>query len=75
MSDLYRDTAVIGNGGTADAVRANVGHIQKAGDYIIALTKWINAHPNADPDDIKAAESMLTDLISALAGKPFPGGK
>ena len=72
MQELWRDTAVIGNGGTGDAIRAGAGHIQKGADYIKGLQNWIDANPNADPADIHAAETTIVDLVSALANEPFP---
>lgn len=66
-----------GTGTTADAVRAEKAgadgikgknHIQKAQDLVNGLTKWLKKNPNADPDDIAAAQHMLDDLQAALAG-------
>ena len=73
IDQLYRPGAAIGNGGTGDAIRAGVGHIQKGGDYIVATSRWIATNPNAATSDIQAAQAVLTDLISAMAGQPYPG--
>jgi len=73
VNQLYRQGATIGNGGTADAIRAGFGHVQKGQDYIPALMRWLQQHPDASADDIHAAQSMLQDLISALAGRGYPG--
>ncbi|RYF31151.1 MAG: hypothetical protein EOO23_03420, partial [Comamonadaceae bacterium] len=78
LNDLYRPGAKIGSGSTADAVRyetvtgqsvGEVFHTQKAGDYSIALQKWIDKNPTASPGDRAAAENVLRDLQNALKGK------
>jgi hypothetical protein len=73
VQQLYRVGASIGNGGTADAVRAGAGHLQKAYDYAVYLSRWIESNPGADATDIQAANEMLTDLLSALSSQPYPG--
>ncbi len=75
IDQLYRPGAAIGNGGTADAIRAGLGHIQKGADYAVALQRWLTSNPDADATDIQTAESMLTDLLAALAGERYPGAK
>ena len=72
---LYRPGASIGNGGTADAIRAGVGHVEKGVERIANIERWIVANPDAAGADMHAAESMIQDLISALVGMPYPGGK
>ena len=69
---LYRPGASIGNGGTADAIRAGLGHQIKGAERITQLVRWLGSHPAAAPADIHAAQSMLQDLISAMNGGGFP---
>jgi hypothetical protein len=78
MDQLYRETATVGNGSTAAAVReeiktgqpvGGVWHTQKAQDAIRFLEKWIDSHPNASQRDIAAAQNVMKDLQNALGGK------
>jgi hypothetical protein len=73
VEELYRRGATIGNGGSADAMRAGVGHVQKVADYAIAVNRWIMNNPNASPEDIHNAYRILADLLSAAFGQPYPG--
>ena len=43
-------------------------HLQKAQEYINALTKWLKKNPNASHHDQLVAQSMLDDLKAALRG-------
>ena len=74
---LYRSNATLGSGSTADAVRhelatgnsvGGVWHTQKAKDSIINLQKWVKKNPNANSNDISAAENAIRDLQNALNG-------
>ncbi len=81
VEDLYKGTKTpnqIGMGSTADAIRnelktgqATYGrfHSQKGQEYVRALEKWLQKNPNASAADRAAAQQMLDDLNSALAGK------
>jgi len=70
---IYRPGAQIGHGGTADAIRADLGHVTKGAERIINLERWIAAHPSASASDMHAAQSMIQDLTSAMAGEGYPG--
>ena len=70
---LYRPGASIGNGGTADAIRAGFGHEIKGAERITQLVRWLDSHSAATAHDIHAAQSMLQDLISAMSGGGYPG--
>jgi hypothetical protein len=82
VDDLYKGTtnpSRVGNGTTADAVRAErstgnpVGgkfHTQKAQDTARGLRNWLNRNPGADPRDRAVAESLYDDLVDALGRVP-----
>jgi len=70
---LYRPGASIGNGGTGDAIRAGFGHIIKGSEWITNLGSWIADNPGASPSGIYTTQSMLQELISAMAGEGYPG--
>jgi hypothetical protein len=81
VKDLYKgaDTgSPIGTGSTADAIRHElktgqaVGgklHSQKGQEYARALEKWLAKNPGASAEDRAAAQAMMDDLRSALAGQ------
>jgi RHS repeat-associated protein len=72
VKNLYKGTANpnrIGNGTTADAIRGEGSHVQKGLDESRALTKWLEANPEAPTGDQIVARSLLQDLLSALAGE------
>ena len=73
ISELYRRGATIGNGGTADAIRAGAGHVQKGGERIVQLSKWLAGNAGASQSDVHTAQSLLQDLISAMSGDGYPG--
>jgi hypothetical protein len=75
MSELYRDTAKVGSGSTADALRKELAtgnlvggksHDIKTEQRIINLEKWIRNNPTASPGDRASAENVLKDLQNAL---------
>jgi RHS repeat-associated protein len=75
FSQLYRPTATIGTGSTADAARSELaagalqgGHIEKAYNYSVALQRWLENNPDAAGQDIHAAQSVLQDMLHALSG-------
>lgn len=72
-NELYRPGAKIGNGGTADAIRAGSGHVVKGLERAVNLRRWIASHPGASPGDMHAEQSMMQDLIAALLGEGYPG--
>lgn len=82
VRDLYKGATrpnPIGNGSTMDAIRweAITGlplggkfHGKKGGkgdQYANALRNWLKDNPNAEGRDILIAESLLADLMDALA--------
>ena len=81
VRDLYKGARTkepIGTGSTADAIRSEaetgepVGgkfHTQKGGEYARALENWLARNSGAAAGDRAAAESILSDLRNALAGK------
>ncbi|CAL7961110.1 hypothetical protein MIDIC_240073 [Alphaproteobacteria bacterium] len=77
MNDMYKPTARVGSGTTADAVRhemvtgepvGGVFHDTKAEQYITALESWVRNNPTAPPGDRAAAENVLKDLQNAFKG-------
>ena len=44
------------------------GHIQKAGEIVGGLSKWIAGNPDAPASEIHGAETVLQDTIAALVG-------
>jgi hypothetical protein len=73
INQLYRPGAKIGNGGTAYAIRAGVGHAKKGGERITNISRWIDRNAGAEASDIHTAQSLLQDLISAMTGQGYPG--
>ena len=78
MDDLYRETAQVGSGSTAAAVRyelatgqqvGGVWHSQKAADRIRELERWLRNNPTASGGDRAAAENVIRDMTDALAGR------
>ena len=75
MNDMYRKSARIWNGSTADAIRYEkatgrlikwTDHSIKGEQYVNALNNWIKANPwHAD---LQSAFNVLDDLLSALNG-------
>jgi RHS repeat-associated protein len=75
LNQLYRPGARIGTGSTADAARSEIAnglvqgaHIEKVWNYSVALSRWITNNPGAAASDVHAAESVLQDMLHALAG-------
>lgn len=80
VNDLYKGAKTpnpIGVGSTADALRNEmitnlpthgIFHKQKAEQYSKGLATWLKNNPNASPQDRLVAQSLLNDLLSALAG-------
>ena len=76
VRDLYKPTATIGNGGTADAIRwtkgtgelvGNTDHVSKGIQYSNGLRNWLaRPPPGAIADDIATAQRLLDDLTDAL---------
>jgi hypothetical protein len=81
VTDLYKGTTNptrVGTGTTADAVRNEIRtgeptngrwHFQKALDSSRALQNWLKRNPSASFHDRLVAQSLLDDLLNALAGK------
>lgn len=69
IDQLYRPGATTGNGGTADAIRSGLGHVRKSEDRITQLTRWLGQNTGAGEGDINTAQSLLQDLVSAMAGQ------
>jgi hypothetical protein len=79
IKELYdRPNAVIGNGGTADAIRyeistgkpvGNVWHSIKGENSIRGIDNWLSANPFAPASDRAAATWVRNDLRNALNGK------
>lgn len=76
IAQLYRPGAHVGDGGTADALRAELktgkpvggkSHYLKAKERAVSLQKLIK-HGNLNAKDAKIAKSILTDLENALKG-------
>jgi RHS repeat-associated protein len=77
VNDLYKSTAVVGNGGTGDAIRWTTGtgelvggsdHITKGLEYSNGLRKWLaNPPTGATVQDIATARGLLDDLTDALS--------
>ena len=70
-NELYRPTATIGDGGTADAIRYElaqgkyVQHAQKGFDYVKNLQKILRTE-QLSPSDRAIAMRLLNDLQDAL---------
>ena len=73
VDQLYRPTAKIGDGGTADAIRNElttgqfVQHAQKGYDYVKNLQKILRTE-QLSPSDRAIAVRLLNDLQNALEG-------
>lgn len=74
----WRDTATIGNGSTAAALRferltgesvKGATHGQKAVNAQQGLKNWLKANPHASSGDRAAAENILKDLELAIGGE------
>jgi hypothetical protein len=74
ISELYRETARVGDGGTADALRYETqtgnllspsGHLMKAVGRINELTKYLKQE-NLSAQDRQIAQSLLNNLNSAV---------
>ena len=70
INELYRDKAIIGDGGTADALRYEYAngiskHLQKANEHIRSLNKILKEN-SLDFEDMDIAESLRDDLESAI---------
>lgn len=80
INELYRPGSIIGDGGTASALKfeykTGIGilngknHEQKARDYAKYLTKIINKE-NLCPSDLKLARYLRKKLIKALGEKHY----
>ena len=71
INELYRDNAVIGDGGTADVLREEFEkgtskHLQKAQERLRNLNKIISNN-NLDLEDLDIAEALIDDLESAIS--------
>ncbi|WP_156962168.1 VENN motif pre-toxin domain-containing protein [Candidatus Paracaedibacter symbiosus] len=81
LKKLHRDTATVGSGSTAAAVRSEratglpIGgksHTQKAKEGVVALGKWLGKKENSLPEnrplpgDRAAAENVIKDLLDSL---------
>lgn len=78
VRDLFKGAYTpnpIGTGMTGDALRNEIKtgqatygvfHIDKAKQYVNALTNWLTKHPNASHSDKLVAQSLLDDLKDAL---------
>jgi hypothetical protein len=78
VNDIYKPTAAVASGSTADAVRfekatglqlSASGHVIAAKERINRLMKWLHRNPNAHPSDRKAAYDMIEDMDKALRGQ------
>lgn len=81
VDDLYKGTKgtnPVGDGTTADAVRAEritgnpsggKWHFGKAGEYIHSLQKWLTEHPDASAADRAVATQEMENLQNALGPK------
>jgi len=81
ISKLYRPTATVGSGSTADAIREekatgqkikNSFHIKKGEDALVYLKRWLINNPTASPGDRAAVENIIDDLNDALGYMPRP---
>ena len=75
MKENYRNTAKVGSGSTADALRYEkltgnlVGgkkHGIKARQELKRVRRWIKNNPNASSLDKSAAEHVMLDFMDAL---------
>lgn len=78
VKDLYKGTtnpSRVGNGTTADAVRAELAtgqatagkvHLQKAQDTARGLENWLGRNRGATPHDRRVAQSLYDELIDAM---------
>lgn len=73
INQLYRPGAELGNGGTADAIRAGAGHVQKGAERVAQLDRWLAQNLSANPSDVGTAQSLLQDLVAAMTGNGYPG--
>ncbi|MGI8554100.1 MAG: type IV secretion protein Rhs [Dehalococcoidia bacterium] len=73
INQLYRPGAALGNGGTADVIRAGAGHVQKGAERIAQLNRWLIHNPSANRSDVDTAQSLLQDLVAAMTGNGYPG--
>lgn len=76
IAELYRPGAMIGDGGTADALREEIktgklvagkSHFIKASERVKALTKLINSG-TLSASDTQIAQQLIDDLVDALKG-------
>jgi hypothetical protein len=75
IKEHYRDTAEIGSGSSADALRNELKtgqptkgkhHMQKVQDSLIYFKNWKKSNPNASKKDVEAVDDMIKDLEDAL---------
>ena len=72
INQLYRPTAKIGDGGTADVIReellrGNTKHVQKGLERIRNLQNIISKN-TLSPNDLRIANELMKDLQNALTG-------
>jgi hypothetical protein len=78
-NQVWKDTGKIGNGSTADAIRAELrsgnpvggvtSHMEKGANTVQSLREWIRKNPTASVADRSAAQQEADDIWLALNGK------
>jgi hypothetical protein len=76
INEIYRPNATVGDGGTADIIRAELSrgettHILKGFERITNLERIIKKQ-NLSSKDLKIAIDLLSDLKDALKGVNKP---
>lgn len=80
IEDLYRPSAEIGSGSTADALRREIAtgqptkgtfHHQKTKQAQVYLERWLKNNPKANSGDKASVENILSDMNDAIGERQW----